>query len=475
MNCIRSTFAVNIASSHAVIGERDRRLGGEFRMLTRRQFMQSSCALAGSAVLSKSALSNVPAGESTYRALVCIVLGGGADSFNMLVPASSSSYSHYLKRRGSLALAQDQLLPLKPGDGGGRSYALHHGLRELGALCDRGEATLVANVGPQGSPGSAVGKGLLQTLSHSELISRWHFGTIDHRLQSGWAGRVADLFVGSRFQGGVPTNISLSGRNVLQLGARSLAANLQTNPYRQAPGGYAGIDFSYLNEQLAARAINCRRSGPAHHGTNLLAQSEEQSGRLIRECIAGTPEMTTRFDRDLFSADLKQVAQLIAVRDRLGSRRQIFFVHFDGWDHHHNLLECQESLLPILSRGLAAFREALIEQDVFDDVTTFTLSEFGRSLESNGNGSDHGWGGHQIVMGGGVLGSRLYGEYPDLAHGNPLDMGGGCYMPTTSMDEYLAELVLWLGVPMADLSYVLPDFAGIGRAEILTPPLGMLA
>jgi uncharacterized protein (DUF1501 family) len=430
-------------------------------------------------MLTGDARAEVSAGGPEYRALVCFALGGGADSFNMLVPTDATSHRNYVKRRGQLALNHDDLLPLHHGDREGRSYGLHSGLREVHELYSTGEIALLANVGPLLRPddrsgSSSVNMGM-PDLSHSDLIAHWHHGTANHRSRSGWAGRFADLAVDYGWQGGVPTNISMSGRNVLQLGARSVASNLQLSPYQQRSGSLASVDFSYLNEQLAERAISTGRPWGVQRKTQLLDKAENESRLIIDDAIADIPDFKTRFAPDSFSADLEQVARVIAARSKLGVRRQIFFVHFDGWDHHHRLLENQANLLPILSRGLASFRDALVEHDAFDAVTTFTSSEFGRSLESNGSGSDHGWGGHHMVMGGGVHGGRIYGHYPDLANGSPLDIGGGCFVPTTSMDEYLAEMVLWLGTPVADLPYVLPELSKFWSARSGTSPVGMLA
>ena len=447
-------------------------------MLTRREFLESCSALAiapGTATLIGDARSDSSAGVPEYRVLVCIALGGGADSFNMLVPTDASSHRNYAKRRGELALNRDDLLPLPRGDREGRSYALHYGMREVHELYAAGEIALVANVGPLPGPDGSPGSVRMPELSHSDLIARWHHGTANHRSRSGWAGRVADVITDYGWREQVPTNISMSGRNVLQLGACSAATNLQSSPYRQRLGPPAGVDFSYVNEQLAERAISAGRPGGVHRKTRRLDKAENESRLIVEDAVADIPEFKTRFAPDSFSADLEQVARVIAARSRLGVRRQIFFVHFDGWDHHHRLLENQASLLPILSRGLAAFRDALIEHDAFDDVTTFTISEFGRSLESNGSGSDHGWGGHHIVMGGGVHGGRIYGHYPDLANGSPLDIGGGCFVPTTSMDEYLAEMVLWLGTPVSDLPYVLPDLSKFWSVRSRTLPVGIFA
>jgi uncharacterized protein (DUF1501 family) len=440
--------------------------------------MESGCALAaasGAATLSGDASAEGSAGVPGYRALVCIALGGGADSFNMLVPTDASSHRDYAKRRGDLALNRDDLLPLGRGNREGRSYGLHAGMKEVHELYAAGDIALVANVGSLPGPDGGSRNFQMPDLSHSDLIARWQHGTANHKSCSGWAGRVADVVAGYGWQERVPTNISMSGRNVLQLGACSAATNLQSSPYQRRSGQPAGVDFSYVNEQLAERAITSGRPRGVHRKTRLLDKAENESRLIIEDAVADIADFKTRFAPDSFSADLERVARVIAARSRLGARRQIFFVHFDGWDHHHKLLENQARLLPMLSRGLASFRDALIEHDAFDQVAAFTTSEFGRSLESNGSGSDHGWGGHHIVMSGAVL-SGIYGHYPDLANGSPLDVGGGCFVPTTSVDEYLAEMVLWLGTPLSDLPYVLPDLSRFWSAgSRMAAPVGIFA
>jgi uncharacterized protein (DUF1501 family) len=455
-----------------------KRQESKLKMLTRRQFLESGCVLAaasGAATLFADNQARVSPAEPHYRALVCITLGGGADSFNMLVPADASSHRNYRKRRGNLALNSHELLLLHRVDCEGRSYALHSGMREVHELYSAGEIALLANTGPLQGPLGRPGSARIPDLSHSGLIARWHHGTDHRRSHSGWAGRVADVLGDNGWQNRLPTNISMSGRNVLQLGACSVAANLQSTLYQQRSGLSAGVDFSYLNQQLAEQAICAGRPGSVQRKTRLLDKVETECRLIVEDAVADIAEFKTRFGSNSFSADLEQVARIIAARSKLGVRRQIFFVHFDGWDHHHQLLENQAILLPMLSRGLAAFRDALIEHDAFDDVTTFTTSEFGRSLESNGSGSDHGWGGHHIIMGGGVQGGRIFGHYPNLANGSPFDIGGGSFVPTTSMDEYLAELVLWLGTPASDMSYVLPDVSKFWSVSSRTSPLGMFA
>ena len=139
------------------------------------------------------------------------------------------------------------------------------------------------------------------------------------------------------------------------------------------------------------------------------------------------------------------------------------------------MLENQANMLPGISAGLSEFHAALVEMNMLDAVTTFSISDFGRTLTSNGRGSDHGWGGHNIVMGGSVNGSQIYGQYPDLTPDNPLDVGRGRYLPTTSVDEFYAELALWYGVTPGDLSLVLPNIGRFYDPTSSSLPLGIMS
>ena len=451
---------------------------GWFAMLTRRQFLETGCALAaapGTAALINDAQARVAAEVPEYRALVCISLGGGADSFNMLVPTDGSRYSTYRERRGNLALSPDELLTLQRGDGAGGSYALHVGLREVHKLYSAGEIAILANAGPLERPNHYRGVRRVPDLSHAGLIARWQYGTAGRRPHSGWAGRAADFFADLGWHGLVPVNISLSGRNATQLGEHTVPAILRSSPNQRRSDLPASVDFSYINEQLADSAMSRGRPGSRLRRSRRLESVAADSKRALEDAFKGVAAINTSFAPESFSADLAEVARIIAARRRLRVRRQLFFVQFDGWDHHHQLRQSLSVLLPELSRGLAAFRDALVELGVFDDVTTFTTSEFGRSLESNGSGSDHGWGGHHIVMGGAIRGGRVYGRYPDLSAHNPLDAGGGSFMPTTSMEEYLGELLAWLGIPPADLPDVLPDSPKFWSLGSSMRPVGMFA
>ena len=186
--------------------------------------------------------------------------------------------------------------------------------------------------------------------------------------------------------------------------------------------------------------------------------------------------MRTQFPATGLGAKLAVVARAIAARQALAQTRQVFFVEMNGWDHHDDLLNQQALMLPELSAALKAFYNATEELGVAGDVTTFTASDFGRTLTSNGAGSDHGWGGNQIIMGGSVAGGQVYGQYPEsLAQGNPLDTGRGRLIPTTSVDEYNAELARWFGIPNdSGLEIILPNIRNFYPSGSDEPPIGFM-
>ena len=207
--------------------------------------------------------------------------------------------------------------------------------------------------------------------------------------------------------------------------------------------------------------------------TRRLQQSIEAQSVFI-DAMQTSPQLSTSFSANPLSQSLRQIARIIGAREALGTTRQTFFVTVGGWDHHDEVLDNQAAMLPGVSVALQEFRDALLELAVFNEVTTFTTSDFGRTLTSNGKGSDHGWGGHHLVMGGGVNGGQIFGEYPMLASDNPLDVGRGVYAPTTSVDEYFAELALWFGVTPTGLDQVLPNVRTFYAPESGAAPLGFL-
>ena len=197
------------------------------------------------------------------------------------------------------------------------------------------------------------------------------------------------------------------------------------------------------------------------------------AGVELDTALQSAPTLTSTFSQGGLSEALAQVAQIISVRDQLGVSRQTFFITIGGWDHHDEVINNQANMLPGISRGLSEFQAAMTELGVQDAVTTFTISDFGRTLTSNGRGSDHGWGGHNLIMGGSVNGGQIYGEYPDLTPGGELDVGRGRYLPTTSVDEMYAELAMWFGIAAGDVEQVLPNIGRFYNPATEAPTLGL--
>lgn len=459
-------------------------------MLTRRRFLTHSCSLGvASATVSSTllqlGLSRSAAAQSApgYRALVCILLAGGNDSFNMLVPADNDQYGEYQGIRSDLALPRDSLLILPGAASNGRTYGLHPGMSELHALFSAGDAGLIANVGTLLEPynAQAVANGSarlpLGLFSHADQINQWQTAVPDARIAQGWGGRVADLMQGVNVMNGVSMNISLSGSNVFQSGN-------QVGEYAidaagdGAPGISAyddGSDYGALKKRMIDSLLAVQQSNIFRREYSRRLRGAIDAQAVFVEALQTSPALSTSFSPGNFSQSLRQIARVIGARDMLGASRQTFFITVGGWDHHNDVLENQANMLPAISRGLQEFRNALVELGVFDDVTTFTTSDFGRTLTSNGKGSDHGWGGHHLVMGGSVNGGSIYGDYPLLSPSSPLDVGRGVYAPTTSVDEYFAELALWFGVSPAELDQVLPNVRSFYSPDANVPPIGFLS
>jgi uncharacterized protein (DUF1501 family) len=459
-------------------------------MITRRQFLSHGCALGvasqtlGTTLLSLGAARNAAAQSAgDYRALVCVLLAGGNDSYNMLVPSDSAQYAEYAAIRADLALPQSSLLPLSLSDTGGRAFGLHPGMGALQQLVNDGDAALVANVGTLLEPfdAGAVENGTARLpvglFSHADQINQWQTAIADGRTSRGWGGRLGDLLQGANLANGVSMNISLSGTNVFQSGNDVVGYAIESSGNGAANiNGYGdSAGFGEYRTRVWDELLAVQQSQVFRREFRERLRDAIDTEVVFSEAMAQSPTLATPFSPGPFSAALRQIARVISVRDVLGATRQTFFVTVGGWDHHDEVLDNQAAMLPAIANGLSEFRDALVELGVFDQVTTFTISDFGRTLTSNGRGSDHGWGGHHVVMGGDVAGGVLYGDYPLLAANAPLDVGRGIYAPTTPTDAYFGELALWFGVSPGDLELVLPNVSTFYAPGSATPPMGFLA
>ncbi|MEM9823560.1 MAG: DUF1501 domain-containing protein [Bacteroidota bacterium] len=445
--------------------------------MNRRKFIgTASCAAIGTttffSTLFNLGMSNVAAartaksigGSNNYKAMVCILLAGGNDSFNMLVPTSSSEYAAYAATRSNLALPQNTLLGLNPLTGNQPSLGVHPAMPEVQQLFNNGRLAFISNVGTLVQPTTKAqyfngSVGLpLGLFSHSDQIQQWQTSIPQSRSAYGWGGRVADILQSMNNNQNISMNISLSGRNVFQSGN-------QVAEYTIRPAGTGSVGIDGYNgpdalDQIKTTAVNSlmeQQYNDIFKQTYSGVISNAQDTHELFSSAIGGVNLTTTFSPSNLSQSLNMVAKTIAARTTLDVCRQTFFITFGGWDHHDEVLNAQNGMLGIVSRALNEFDAALNELGLADQVTTFTISDFGRTLTSNGNGTDHAWGGNVMVMGGQVNGGQIYGTYPSLALNSDLDIGNGVLVPTLSTDEYFAELAQWFGVSNTDLTTIFPN------------------
>lgn len=443
------------------------------RGLNRRQFLKASAATAFASSPGSVFAQGVgmAAPYTDYRALVCVFLFGGNDSFNMLVPKSAAEYNAYAASRQNLAIDQAALLPINPLTPDGADYGLHPSMAGLQALFESGSAAFVANLGPLIAPTT---KAQIETLSvplppqlfsHNDQQDQWHSLKGNTISKTGWAGRVADLIRTNVADQQMATNASLFGGTLFQ------SAD-ETQPYVMGPSGpvlFAGFGTDgVLLEQRRAfeRIITANYNSVYERAFAEVQQRAVAAADLVTTAIDRAPALATVFPATQLGQQLETIARLIAVRDELAMQRQIFFVAAGGFDSHDNQNEEQPGLLADISDSLKAFHEATVELNVPQQVTTFTQSDFGRTLTSNGDGTDHAWGGNQVVLGDAVFGREIYGSYPVLELGNDSDVGGGRMIPTTSADQYAATLARWFGVEDADLGTVAPNLANFAVRDL---------
>ena len=447
----------------------------------RRQFLNRAAALSAAAgtpflgnllaVGGAAAQSVQPAGD--YRALVCVFLAGGNDQSNTVVPVSASAYAAYQAARPSLALPPSQLLPISPLAHNGPALAFNGALSALKPLFDQQRVALVANVGTLVAPltlaqwnnGVPTQPVPYQLFSHADQQGAWQTGLPDRPSSTGWLGRVGDLLAPSFNAGsGLSVAMSLAGNNMMVAGDSTVQYQLTTD---------GAVRVWALNDLYgsAAGGTALRRlmSDPRAHLfeselTRVSARAINTEG-LVSAALAGV-NLASPFPATGLGAQLAMVARMVGARGALAQRRQIFFVQAGGYDFHDDLLADQGARLRELGDAMAAFYRATAALGVAGNVTTFTASDFGRALQHNGRGSDHGWGSHHFVLGGAVLGRRAYGQFPTVALGGPEDAGQGRLIPGVAVDEYTATLARWFGVPDSLLSTVLPNIGRFARRNL---------
>lgn len=440
-------------------------------LLSRRKFLQQCAAITlGSstlaATMARLQLANAATDPSSdYKALVCIFLFGGNDSYNMVVPTSTSAYATYANVRQNLAIPQSNLLSITPAIQSGIEYGFHPSMNGIRDLFQNENLAILANAGTLVEPITKSGYLDKTQITPPQLFSHNDQQTFVQALNqstatSGWAGRIAEIMSGLNINNELSMNISLSGSNIWQTGNGVI------------PYAINGTGIESLNQfnKKATDNIEISRtqiyqtllqSANSHVFAKEYATVQQRAWILadnISETLAAQTPLSTNFPSgSKLATDLKMVANLISARDALQTKRQIFFIGMGDFDTHGDQENRQPALFSELSAGLTAFNAAMSELNMSDKVTAFTATDFGRTLTSNGDGTDHAWGGHQLIMGGAVQGRNIYGTMPSLALNSDDDIGEGRIIPSTSIDQYGATLARWFGVPSDSINTIFPN------------------
>jgi uncharacterized protein (DUF1501 family) len=487
-------------------------------VLTRREFIRrAACAAVGTAAMTSAIrdlrFMNAAVAQTNitdYKALVCIFLQGGNDSNNLIIPTMQSQYNNYAAiRTPVLAIPQSAILPVTSLDPDGNTYGLHPSCPELQTLFGEGKLAFLFNTGTLVYPItrqqylSGSGTTPPQLFSHADQQTQWQTSVPDQPPTTGWGGRCADLLNAVQPDAPISLMVTLAGANTFEIGNIVSQYSVSTSgavslTLPGTPSGGANtnrlpalmkiLGLPYTNLQSQAYA------GVAEQAINV--------GSVLNNAIGGTasadywtnpfptkitpPEGGGSFTSSL-SPQLQMVARLIAAGSTpvanggFGMKRQIFFCQIGGYDLHTGqtnysandpnnvLIGAHTNLLAELSQSMLAFQRAMEQLGLSDQVTSFTASDFGRTFPSNGQGSDHGWGSHHLILGGAVNGQRTYGQFPVLTVNGPNDTSTGRWIPTTAIDQYFATVATWFGVDNSNLSTVFPN---IGR--FTSPNLGFI-
>ena len=407
-----------------------------------------------------------------YKALVCVFLFGGNDGNNMVVPMDGG-YADYAKARSAsgLAIATDQLVALTDENGVAR-HGLHPALRPLEPLWAKQRLAMLFNTGPLIGPTTRAGY-LKAAARPDNLFSHADQQEFAQSLGgstsagTGWGFRVArQMGFGSAR---LPSLISFSGNQRFLQGDVRQALVLPARGNFGMNGG--GPDPASIARMEAFRAMWASAASPIGVQAGAIVDSALTAASFVNPIINGAaspgsePFVALKSD---ISQQLLRVARLIEAREAIGNPRQVFFVSMGGYDNHVNQRNDQDRLLTELGAALKAFHDATEALGVADRVTTFTMSDFARTLKPNtGGGTDHAWGNHHLIMGGAVRGQRSYGVFPTLVAGGPDDAGNeGRWIPTTAYDQYVATLARWFGVSLENLAEITPNLVRFNVADL---------
>lgn len=445
---------------------------------SRRAFLQRASALSIAGVATPWAVNLAAMAEASaataddYKAIVCVFLYGGNDYGNTLVPYDSASYNAYQQQRPTLAYARDKLAgtllapSVAPLDSAGfaHEYALAPELAPLLPIFNAGRMGVLLNVGTLIQPTSKLqytNKSVAlppKLFSHNDQQSVWQ-SSAPEGATSGWGGRIGDLFAAGNGNATF-TCVNVSGNAVYLSGKSAVQYQVSTSGSVPLNGMQNPLFGSSACSQALQTLVTAPRSHLFENEYSRVSKRAIDADAILSSALAAGPNIVTPFPASNSLGDqLKMVARMISCAGAVGAKRQVFFVSLGGFDTHDGLLSNHPGLLTSVADAMAAFYNATIELGVANKVTTFTASDFGRSLAGNNDGSDHGWGSMHFMLGGAVNGKRYYGTPPIIASNGPDDVGQGRLLPSTSVDQYAATLGKWMGVSDSNLLSLLPNLA----------------
>lgn len=454
----------------------------------RRQFLRAASALAAIpgvsslglplAGLAALAAQSTQAADLTgpYKAIVCLFMHGGCDTHNWVVPTDPTGYGQYATARPELAWPLNKLQPIATtGQAIGRSFGMPEELAPLRKWYETGQAAVVANVGPLVRPITRAdylaGVGLPSKLfSHNDQTSTWQ-SLQPEGAPSGWGGRMGDILMSANAYP-VFTSVSATGNAVFLSGTSVTQYQMGSDGPVQVTGLAGGSLFgasaapAALQRQLAAAGnhpiqAEYTRVMQRGIGTTSVLRTVLPSVAVpaIPSTLLPNGVSTTTLDKTSLARQLRMVAQMVAAGPGLGMRRQVFMVSMAGFDTHANQMRDQPGHMAQVAHAIDYFLTALAAMGLLNNVTLFTASDFGRTLLSNGDGSDHGWGSHHFVMGGGVQGRNIYGRFPIVALGTADDIGSGRLLPAYGVSQMAAPMGRWLGLTATEVAGVLPGLS----------------
>jgi len=450
---------------------------------SRRQFLKTASlmSIAGAAspfALNLAAISAASAATSPgYKALVCLFFYGGNDHTNTLIPYDQTSYDQYLLARDTIAIPRAQLAGTTTGEvisQQNREFAFHPALTAFKTHWDAGKLAVVANVGPLVVPTTRqqyVNRSVPlppKLFSHNDQQSVWQaYQPIGEGAKIGWGGRIGDLLM-SQNTNTLFTCISAGGNSVFLSGASALQ-------YQVGSSGPVAITAipptsTLFGSTAAPAAYQSLITGTSpnlfENELGVVTNRSITANQLLSANLPPASTFATPANNNLAS-QLNVVARIISRATELGTNRQVFLVSIGGFDSHDFLLTQHAQQLTLVNNAVGAFYSWLVQLGVQDQVTLFTASDFGRTLTSNGDGSDHGWGSHHFVLGGAVQGGNVYGTFSPTVFGSLVDIGQGNMVPGIAVDQYAATFARWLGLSDTDVQLVLPNVPNFGSSPYL--------